>query len=144
MSAFALHPQLAADTLPGAALGLSEARILNDSRWPWVVLVPRRAGARELHDLALSDRAVLMEEIAAVSAALAALPGVAKVNVGALGNIVPQLHVHVIGRAPGDPAGRGPVWGVAGKVGYLPGEDAELVGVLGRIAPLRPGGPPPP
>lgn len=132
MSAFALHPQLAADTLPGAALGLSEARILNDSRWPWVVLVPRRAGARELHDLAPADRVALIEEIASVSAALAAMPGVAKVNVGALGNIVPQLHVHLIGRAPGDPAWPGPVWGVAGKVAYLPGGAAALVAALRR------------
>ncbi len=130
MSDFALHPQLEDDTLAGAALDLSEARILNDSRWPWVVLVPRREGMRELHDLPSADRAALMEEIASVSRALAGLPGVAKVNVGALGNIVPQLHVHVIGRAPGDPAWPGPVWGVAGRVAYVAGEEAPLSAVL--------------
>jgi diadenosine tetraphosphate (Ap4A) HIT family hydrolase len=130
VSDFALHPQLEDDTLAGAALDLSEARILNDSRWPWVVLVPRREGMRELHDLPSADRAALMEEIASVSRALAGLPGVAKVNVGALGNIVPQLHVHVIGRAPGDPAWPGPVWGVAGRVAYVAGEEAPLSAVL--------------
>ena len=122
---FALDPRLAADTLPIGDLALSRALLMNDARYPWLILVPRRAGLSEIVELAAQDRAVLIEEIAAASAFLRALPHVDKLNVGALGNIVAQLHVHVIGRAVGDPAWPGPV------------------GASARVSLTRPRPPPP-
>jgi diadenosine tetraphosphate (Ap4A) HIT family hydrolase len=83
---------------------------MNDARYPWVILVPRRAGAVEIFDLDAADRALLVEEIAAVARVLKE-GGARKINIGALGNLVPQLHVHVVARAPGDAAWPGPVWG---------------------------------
>jgi len=124
---FALDPRLAADTLPIGDLKLSRALLMNDARYPWLILVPRRANVREIVDLAAEDRAVLIEEIAAVSAFLRALPGVDKLNVGALGNIVAQLHVHVIGRAVGDPAWPGPVWGAGEAWPYERGAAEALI-----------------
>ena len=98
-------------------LGLCHARLQDDGRWPWIILIPRRLGARELEDLSTSDRAKLMDEIIMAGAAVRALGAVMscaveKLNVGALGNITPQLHVHVVGRRKGDSAWPGPVWGV--------------------------------
>lgn len=118
MSNFVLHPQLAADTQWLCDGPLSCILLMNDARYPWLVLVPRRAAASELHELSSEDRAVLIEEIAQASAVLQARAGITKINVGALGNIVPQLHVHVIGRAPGDAAWPGPVWGRGERVPY--------------------------
>ncbi len=90
---------------------------MNDARFPWLILVPRRPGLVELVDLQPAERAALMEEIAGVSVALSARRGVDKINVGALGNIVPQLHVHIVGRAVGDDAWPGPVWGFGARPG---------------------------
>lgn len=127
---FALHPRLAAGGLVVADLKLCRVLLKDDSRWPWLILAPRRADLTELHDLSADDAAVLMDEIRRASAALAALEGVAKINVGALGNEVPQLHIHVIGRWPGDPAWPGPVWGVAGKTPYAPEAMQDLAATL--------------
>lgn len=108
---FELHPRLAADTLFVADWPLCRVLLMNDARYPWLVLVPRRAGLVEVIDLAPQDRAVLMEEIARASRAVRAAMPDAKLNIGALGNLVPQLHVHVLGRMPGDEAWPGLVWG---------------------------------
>ncbi len=116
---FALDPRLAADTLPIGDLGLSRALLMNDARYPWLILVPRRADLSEIVELAAQDRAVLIGEIAAASAFLRALPRVDKLNVGALGNVVKQLHVHVLGRAIGDPAWPGPAWGFGVRQPYV-------------------------
>jgi diadenosine tetraphosphate (Ap4A) HIT family hydrolase len=124
---FALDPRLAADTLPLGDLKLSRALLMNDARYPWLILVPRRPNLSEIVELAAQDRAALMDEIAAASAFLRALPHVDKLNVGALGNIVKQLHVHVLGRAVGDPAWPGPAWGVGARQPYPPGAAAALV-----------------
>lgn len=115
---FMLHPQLAGDTFPVVSLPLSELLLMNDSRFPWCILVPRLPDLSGLHDLPNSRRAALFDEIDQVSRALLAEPGIARVNVGALGNIVQQLHVHVVGRWPGDAAWPGPVWGYAGATAY--------------------------
>lgn len=111
-AAFALDARLAADGPAAGDLPLCHLRLVEDARFFWVVLVPRRAGAVEIIDLSAEDRACLMEEIAAVSGAVKAASGCAKLNVAALGNMVPQLHVHVVGRTPGDAAWPGPVFGV--------------------------------
>ena len=124
---FALDPRLAADTLPIGDLALSRALLMNDARYPWLILVPRRADLTEIVDLTAEDRAVLIEEIAAASAFLRALPGVDKLNVGALGNIVAQLHVHVVGRAVGDPAWPRPAWGVGEARRYERGVAEALI-----------------
>ncbi len=124
---FALDQRLAADTLPIGDLELSRALLMNDRRYPWLILVPRRVGVSEIVDLTAEDRAVLIEEIAAASAFLYALPHVDKLNVGALGNIVAQLHVHVIGRAVGDPAWPGPAWGVGARRPYAAEQAVALI-----------------
>ena len=124
---FALDPRLAGDTLPLGDLKLSRALLMNDARYPWLILVPRRPNLSEIVELAAQDRAALMDEIAAASALLRALPHVDKLNVGALGNIVKQLHVHVLGRTVGDPAWPGPVWGVGARQPYAAETAAALV-----------------
>ena len=108
---FALHERLAADTAEVARLELSLVRLMRDARWPWLILVPARAGITEMHQLDAADRALLVEEIAVASKVLERRFAPDKLNVGALGNLVPQLHVHVIARRRDDPAWPGPVWG---------------------------------
>jgi diadenosine tetraphosphate (Ap4A) HIT family hydrolase len=108
---FELDPRLAADTVPVADWPLSRLLLMNDARFPWLVLVPRRAGLCELHDLSAEDRTVLFAEVLKAGAGLKAATGAAKINTGALGNLVPQLHIHVVARNPGDAAWPGPVWG---------------------------------
>jgi diadenosine tetraphosphate (Ap4A) HIT family hydrolase len=136
---FTLDPRLAADTYEIGDLALSRALLMNDARYPWLILAPRRADLVEIADLDRVDRAVLIEEIALVSAALRALPGVEKINVGALGNIVRQLHVHVVGRAVGDAAWPGPVWSAGAARRYQPDAAAALVEGF-RRALMREGG----
>jgi diadenosine tetraphosphate (Ap4A) HIT family hydrolase len=111
MSDFTVDPVIQSLTLKLADWPLSRLFLYNDSRFPWGLLVPRRAGVVEIADLSAEDQAQLMREIVKLSGLVRALPGVEKLNVGALGNMVPQLHVHVIGRFKGDPAWPGPVWG---------------------------------
>jgi diadenosine tetraphosphate (Ap4A) HIT family hydrolase len=108
---FSLHPRLAADTVFVADWALSRVLAINDARYPWLILVPRRDGATEIFDLNAEDRRTMIEEIARASAALKKLTAAAKINVGALGNLVPQLHLHIVARSPGDAAWPGPVWG---------------------------------
>ncbi len=130
---FALDPRLAAETLPIGDLELSRLLLMNDARYPWLILVPRREGLSEIVELAARERAVLIEEVAAASAFLRALPRVDKLNVGALGNVVKQLHVHVLGRAIGDPAWPGPAWGAGAARAYAP-ETAEAMIEQARAA----------
>jgi diadenosine tetraphosphate (Ap4A) HIT family hydrolase len=127
MERFELHGRLAADTLLVVDLALSRVLLMKDARYPWLILVPRRAGLTELHDLAHAEGLVLMEEVRRVSATLKSLTGAAKINVGALGNLVPQLHIHVIARKPGDAAWPGPVWGVGEAAAYAPGVAEALI-----------------
>jgi len=108
---FQLHPQLAADTREVLRLKLCRVLLMNDRRFPWLILVPERADIREIHQLPAGDRAVLVEEIAQVAQAMERLYKADKMNVAALGNMVPQLHVHVIARFRTDPAWPTPIWG---------------------------------
>lgn len=108
---FMLHPRLAADTALVTDWPLCRVLLMKDARYPWLVLVPMREGLVEVIDLPPHERAMLMEEIArAGRAVLGLMPG-AKLNIGALGNLVPQLHLHVLGRRAGDAAWPGPAWG---------------------------------
>jgi len=110
MSAFVLHPRLAADTVFVTEGPLSRILLMNDSRFPWLILVPRLS-AVELFDLDEKARGVLMEETARAGRVLKAWARSDKINTGSLGNVVPQLHMHVVGRKEGDAAWPGPVWG---------------------------------
>ena len=113
---FELDPAFVATSDAAGDLTLSHVRLQRDARYAWLVLIPRVPAAQELEDLAGADRARLMAEIILVGAAvrdvgLALARPVKKLNVGQLGNVTPQLHVHVVGRRPDDPAWPGPVWG---------------------------------
>lgn len=127
MSEFALHPRLETDTTFVADWTLSRVLLMNDSRYAWLVLVPRRVDAVELYDLSEADRAMLMEESSRAAHILKSISASEKINVGALGNLVPQLHVHVVARNPGDPAWPGPVWGHSPAVPYAPAAREALV-----------------
>jgi diadenosine tetraphosphate (Ap4A) HIT family hydrolase len=127
---FRLHPRLAEDCRLIGDLSVSRALLMDDRRFPWVILVPRRPELRELHDLPAADRFDLLSEIEAVSLTLLDGFGATKINVGMLGNLVPQLHVHVVGRCPEDPAWPGPVWGSGTAERY---QQADLAAAIERL-----------
>ncbi len=113
-------------------LPLCHVRLQADARWPWLILIPRRPGLREVEDLSAAERAQLMEETVLAGQAVRAMGAatgftVEKLNIGALGNVTPQLHVHVVGRRVGDAAWAGPVWGVGVAEAY--GVEALAVAV---------------
>lgn len=130
---FALHPTLARDTIEVARWPLCRVLLMKDRRFPWLILVPERESVREIHELPAGDRAVLIEEIALASEALKRLVRPDKLNVGALGNVVPQLHVHVVARFVADPAWPEPVWGSGAAVPYSEDELEEWRGRLTLI-----------
>lgn len=129
-STFYIHERLAADSLSVGVFALCQVRLMNNRLWPWLLLIPQIDGAREIHDLTAADRALLTEELAAASQATAQLFPVDKVNVGALGNIVSQLHLHVVGRRRDDPAWPGPVWGAGFAEPY---DAAAAETIVGRL-----------
>ena len=120
MNAWHLHPQLAEDTHPVAHWTLSELRLMDDANHPWLILVPRVEDAVELIDLTETQQAELTREIAMASRALQVAFKPHKLNVAALGNLVSQLHVHVIARFEHDIAWPRPVWGMASAQPYSP------------------------
>lgn len=128
---FTLDPRLASDSLPLGTWPLCDVRLMNDRRFPWLLLVPRRAGLVELTDLAEVDYGQLALEIRAATQLVVDLESPDKTNVATLGNMVAQLHVHVIGRFHGDPAWPRPVWCVEGPRPY---GRAELPALLARWA----------
>jgi diadenosine tetraphosphate (Ap4A) HIT family hydrolase len=138
---FTLDPQLATDSLRVADLPLSAVRLMRDANYPWCLLIPRRGGLSELLDLDANDQIQLMREIAQVGEALRRTLRCDKLNVAALGNMVRQLHVHVIARTHGDPAWPRPVWGAVPAKAYTEDEAERLAQRL--AAGLRSGGIPP-
>lgn len=108
---FELHPQLAADCLILGDLPLCQVLLMKDANYPWLILVPRRAGVREIYALSDQDQQQLTRESAQVASTMATLFSADKMNVAALGNMVPQLHIHHIARHSTDPAWPRPVWG---------------------------------
>jgi diadenosine tetraphosphate (Ap4A) HIT family hydrolase len=134
-----LHPQLEQDTETIGDLALSRLLISNDANYPWLLLVPRRPGASEIIDLDPADQRQLMAEIAMVSQALKAITACDKLNVAAIGNVVPQLHVHVVARRRDDPAWPKPMWGAAPARACDPAEREWLIAALrGKIRPKPP------
>jgi diadenosine tetraphosphate (Ap4A) HIT family hydrolase len=107
---WSLHPQLASDTVPVGELALSRVLAINAADYPWLILVPRRADATEIADLG-ADAFPLMAEIALASLALKEVTQCDKINVAALGNMVPQLHIHIVARCKTDPLWPKPIWG---------------------------------
>jgi diadenosine tetraphosphate (Ap4A) HIT family hydrolase len=130
--AFALDARLEADTSEVGRLALSRVLVMNDARFPWAILVPQRVGLAEIIDMAPADRALLLEEIVAVSEAMHSLFAPDKLNVAALGNVVRQLHVHVVARFASDPAWPRPVWGSGEAVPYQPHQLAIVATRLAR------------
>ena len=108
---FSLDPRLERDSDSLMALSLCDLRLHKDGRWPWLVLVPRHPGLEEVFDLSPDDQMRLWQEVNRVAKALKQASGALKINVAAIGNIVRQLHVHVIARQEGDANWPGPVWG---------------------------------
>jgi diadenosine tetraphosphate (Ap4A) HIT family hydrolase len=135
MAAVILHDRLKADTVEVTRLDLSLLLLMNARQWPWLILVPQRPDVREIHDLAAADRAMLMDEITRCSRLLADLFKPDKINIGALGNIVPQLHVHVIARSTIDPAWPKPVWSTVAPEPYAPDELAKRLAALRHALP---------
>ena len=129
---FTLHPQLERDTVPVGDLALSRVLLMNDANYPWLILVPRREAVAEIVDLAEEDRQQLMSEIGQASSALKAVTECEKLNVAAIGNVVPQLHVHVVARRHSDPAWPKPVWGALPPVAYDAGVRDGLIASLRR------------
>ncbi|MCB1488807.1 MAG: HIT domain-containing protein [Bauldia sp.] len=132
---FSLDKRLAEDTSAVTSLPLCDVLLAKDGRFPWLILVPRRAGITEIIDLAPADRDLLLGEIVSASEALKAITGCDKLNVAALGNQVSQLHVHVIARFVGDPAWPGPVWGRGEAVAYEAAVRDRLVERLRDLLP---------
>jgi diadenosine tetraphosphate (Ap4A) HIT family hydrolase len=132
---FALHPRLAADTVPAGDLPLCRVLLMNDAQYPWFILVPRRENAREIYLLDEADRLQLWRESAQLSRAMMTAFAGHKLNVAALGNVVSQLHLHHIVRYPDDPAWPGPVWGRHPPRPYAEAERAECLAALRAALP---------
>ena len=135
MTDFVLDPRLAADTAFIADGPLSQVRLMDDTRFPWLVLVPRVADVRELVDLDAAQRHQLTDEIDIAARVLRDAFHPHKLNVAALGNMVPQLHVHVIAREQDDPAWPAPVWGRVAARPYPPEMLVERVRRLRALLP---------
>lgn len=127
MTDFTLDPRLAADSVFIADGPLSQVRLIDDTRFPWLVLVPRVNGASEWLELDGGQQRLLLAEINQAGQLIRSQPGVQKLNIGALGNIVRQLHVHLVGRHDGDAAWPGPVWGNGHMIRHAPAALAEEV-----------------
>jgi len=130
---FELHERLAADTVLLGRTRLCEVRLMNEKTWPWVILVPAIAGIREIYELSETQQQRLMTESSALSRVMMEAFKGDKMNVAALGNMVPQLHVHHIVRFDGDPAWPGPVWGTQTPVPY---EENELARMKQALEPV--------
>jgi diadenosine tetraphosphate (Ap4A) HIT family hydrolase len=127
---FKLHDDLVRTCVDIRRFPLCRVLLNNDINYPWIILVPERADIREIHELDATDRATLIEEIATVSAAMSSEFKADKINVGALGNATPQLHIHVIARFKTDPAGMGPVWNAVAAQPYT---EAGLDSIIVRL-----------
>lgn len=131
---FELHTQLAADTIHVTDLKICRVLLMDNSNFPWLILVPMRENLREIFNLSSEDYTQAMEEIRTVSQKFSEFTKADKMNVAALGNMVPQLHIHIIARFKNDSAWPNPVWnsGVAGKA-YEPEKSAELIRQLNSL-----------
>jgi len=132
-SDFTLDPRLAADTAEVGDLALCRVLLMDDARFPWLILVPRRPVISEITDLSEDDAAALWREMHIATRVVQALAKPDKINIGALGNVVAQLHVHVVGRFRSDPAWPGPVWGFETRKPYPLHARAQLLERAGAL-----------
>ncbi|MCX5481609.1 HIT domain-containing protein [Kaistia geumhonensis] len=132
MPEFAVDPRILADSVAVGDLALCHVRLMDDARFPWLLLLPRRVGLTELTELAAPDVAMAMEEVRLAADALRAELPFAKLNIAAIGNVVSQLHIHVIGRSPDDVAWPDPVWTYRPRTPRDAGESARIAGLLRR------------
>ena len=123
---FQLHERLAADTHNLGRSRLCEILLMNDRTWPWIILVPAVPDIREIYQLGKEQQQRLLEESSTLSQGMMEIFGGDKMNVAALGNMVPQLHVHIVARFVGDAAWPGPVWGAGAAEPYPDGAGREL------------------
>jgi diadenosine tetraphosphate (Ap4A) HIT family hydrolase len=135
--AFTLDPRLEAESFLLGRLKLCEARLFNDARFPWLILVPVRAGLVEVIDLDEAGRKILMQEAAIAAGALKAVTNCHKLNIAALGNQVRQLHLHVIARFESDAAWPNPVWGRGARMPYEPQAAAKVTQQMKAAMSLR-------
>lgn len=138
---FEIAPAFLSTSEPLGELALCHVRLQADARFPWIVLIPKVRGARELEDLAPGERDVLMEEVVRAGQAVRAVGAalgrpVQKLNVGQLGNVTPQLHLHVVGRRQDDAAWPGPVWGVGAPEPYAAEAREAALGAARRTLGL--------
>ena len=126
MEKFSLNSRLKADTIKIAELELSELLLMNDKHYPWFILVPRRANISEVFQLNDQDQRQLYKEISYLAEILHQFYRADKVNIGALGNMVPQLHIHVIMRFKNDIAWPKPVWGLFEAINYSDEEITQI------------------
>jgi diadenosine tetraphosphate (Ap4A) HIT family hydrolase len=127
---WSLHPQLERDTTPVGDLPVSRVLIMNDANYPWLLLVPRRRDVSEILDLDAIEHAQLMTELVGVGHALKTVTQCDKLNIAAIGNLVPQLHIHVIARGRSDPSWPRPVWGAIPPAAYATDERERLIAAL--------------
>ncbi len=136
MSDFKVHDQLLNDCAVVGDAELCRVLLMNDARFPWLILVPRINGLRDFHEVSSEHRPALFTEIESASLAVKNLIDADKINVAALGNQVPQLHVHVIGRLKSDVAWPGPVWGVGTPIPYQDVERNERIELVSEAMGL--------
>lgn len=134
---FELHPRLAQDCVPLGRFLLSRLLLMNERRYPWFILVPEVAGVSEIHELSGPDQAQLMAESSALSRVLAAAFRADKMNIAAIGNLVPQLHLHHVVRYRDDAAWPLPVWG---RFQPSPYDESGLAVVRDRLLGMNPSG----
>lgn len=127
---FEVAPAFEAGSIAAAEWPLCHVRLQDDARFPWLILIPRVEGAVELEDLSVEQRTMLMEETVRAGDLVRRLGSVEKLNVGAIGNVTAQLHVHVVGRRRDDGLWPDPVWGRGPVVPYTDDERARLLGVV--------------
>jgi diadenosine tetraphosphate (Ap4A) HIT family hydrolase len=133
---FLLHSQLASDAVAVGDLPVCRVLLMNNRHFPWLILVPRRPGMRELFDLAPDDYRMVMDEIRFTAAQAAYMTQADKMNIATLGNQVPQLHIHIIARFEKDAAWPNPVWGVGTAQPYQRQELTDIIATLQRTLNL--------
>ena len=131
MQEFQIDPRLERDSMAIADLGLCQLRLMRDVRWPWLLAVPQRAGIEEMFDLAPLDQTMLTFEVNEAAKALKAVTGATKINIAAIGNMVRQLHVHIVARFEGDANWPGPIWGYGTRE---PRSDDDCAALARKIA----------
>ena len=130
MTAFRLNARIQADSHLASVLGLCQLRLMNDRRWPWFLLVPQRLDAEEIYHLTPLDQTLLTFETCETARALKRVTACETINIGALGNHVRQLHIHLVARHPGDPAWPDPVWGIGNAQPYDSNSAARMIAAM--------------